>query len=55
MVDFLIIAFVIFMIVRTLNKAREKMAAEEEKTEEKKDDEQVKLLKEIRDEIRKKK
>ena len=57
-VDFLIIAFVIFMIVRVLNKIREKAVAEEkkeEKAKEKQEDENTKLLREIRDELKKRK
>lgn len=53
-VDFLIVAFVIFLIVRTLNKVREKTVAEEKKEEKKKEDENTKLLREIRDALKKK-
>lgn len=55
-VDFLIIAFVIFLVVRALNKfqeaAKAKLAAEEtkeKKAEKKQDNENTKLLREIRD------
>lgn len=48
-VDFLIIAFSIFLIIRLLNKLRKKK--EEEKVEEV--DEQLELLKEIRDLMKK--
>lgn len=55
-INFLIIAFVIFLLVRTLNKMRERAAratakAEEKKEEEKKEEQedQTALLKEIRD------
>lgn len=57
-VDFLIVAFVIFMIVRMLNKLREKATAEEKKeakAKEKQEDENTKLLREIRDELKKRK
>ena len=56
-VDFLIVAFVIFLIVRALNKLREKAMAEEkkeEKAKEKQEDENTKLLREIRDALKKK-
>ncbi len=60
-VDFIIVAFVIFLIVRALNKLREKTTAEEKKKEqakedakEKQEDENTKLLREIRDELKKK-
>ena len=55
-INFLIIAFVIFLLVRALNKMRERAAratakAEEKKEEEKKEEQedQTALLKEIRD------
>lgn len=61
-VNFLIIAFVIFLMVRTLNKMRERAErltkkAEDKKEEavEKKEDDQIALLKEIRDLLKKNK
>ena len=61
-VNFLIIAFVIFLMVRTLNKMRERAErltkkAEDKKEEaaEAKEDEQTALLKEIRDLLKKNK
>lgn len=60
-VNFLIIAFCVFMIVRTLNKMQARAdklkkakEAKEEKAEEKKEDEQLVLLREIRDSLKKK-
>ncbi len=46
-VDFLIVAFAIFMVVKALNKFKK-----EEETKEKKPSEEVTLLKEIRDELK---
>lgn len=68
-VNFLVIAFSLFLVVKALNKMKERSAElakkalkkedkEEEKKEDKKNDaivEQTKLLKEIRDELKKKK
>lgn len=53
-VDFLIVAFVIFMIIRTITKAQGAFEKEEEKAEEKpaEPSEEVKLLREIRDSVR---
>lgn len=60
--NFLIVAFCVFIIVRSLNKMRKKAETikckkekKEEKAEEKKSDETVKLLKEIRDSLKSKK
>jgi large conductance mechanosensitive channel len=56
-VDFVIVAFVIFMIVRTLTKAKEavKSKIEPPQVEEKQNEpsEEVQLLREIRDSLRK--
>ncbi len=57
-VDFIIIAFAIFIFVRIISKAKAKVAAEEAKKEaeaEKQEDENTKLLREIRDALVKKK
>lgn len=53
-VNFLIVAFVIFLIVRFLNNIQRKAKPQEvsDKKAEKKDDEQIALLKEIRDELK---
>lgn len=53
-VDFLIVAFVIFMVVKGINKAKDAMGEEEEVVEEKPAEptEEVKLLREIRDNLR---
>jgi large conductance mechanosensitive channel len=59
-INFLIIAFVIFMLIRTLNKLRERAERLTKKAEEKKEEEaaevqedQTALLKEIRDLLKK--
>ena len=57
-VDFIIIAFAIFIFVRIITKAKSKMIAEAAKKaaeEEKQEDENTKLLREIRDALVKKK
>ena len=57
LVDFLIIAFVIFLIVRFINRLsnpRAKKAEEEKKAEKKTEDEQTVLLKQILAELKKK-
>ena len=53
-VDFLIVAFVIFLVVKAINRASEFAATEEPATEEKPTEpsEEVKLLREIRDGLR---
>lgn len=53
-VDFVIVAFVIFMVVKAINKAQEMTDGEEEVEEEKpaEPSEEVKLLREIRDNLR---
>ena len=53
-VDFIIVALVIFIVVRTLNKAKEALE-KDEPTEEKPKEvpEEVKLLREIRDSLKK--
>ncbi|MCY7806467.1 large conductance mechanosensitive channel protein MscL [Bacillus spizizenii] len=48
-VNFLIISFSIFIVIRTLNGLRRKKEAEEEETAEEASDAQEELLKEIRD------
>lgn len=48
-VNFLIISFSIFLVIRTLNKLRRKKEAEEEEEAEEASDAQEELLKEIRD------
>ena len=53
-VDFLIIAFAIFMFVKVINRLQRKMKAEEvaaKKKEAKQEDEQTQLLREIRDAV----
>lgn len=55
-VDFLIIAFCIFCVVKTINTINDKFKKkEEEKKETKKKDEQVALLEDIRDLLRRQK
>ena len=57
-INFLVIAFVIFMMVRVINKLNRKKAGPQEvvdKTAEKQEDEQILLLREIRDSLKKKK
>ncbi len=57
-IDFLIVAFCVFLLVKTINKIMEKAIKKEKekkKVEEKKEDEQVLLLKEIRDLLKKQK
>lgn len=57
-IDFLIVAFCVFLLVKAINKIMEKAIKkekEQKKAEEKKEDEQVLLLKEIRDLLKKKK
>lgn len=57
-INFLVIAFVIFMMVRVINKLNRKKAQPQEvvdKTAEKQEDEQIVLLREIRDSLKKKK
>ena len=57
-IDFLVVAFVIFLMVKGLNKLQEKAKLEEEekeKEEEKQEDENTQLLREIRDALVKKK
>lgn len=55
--DFLVVALVIFMVIRVSNKAQEMMKEEEVKKEEEKKvaepSEEVKLLREIRDSLQK--
>lgn len=53
-VDFVIVAFVIFMVVKAINKAQEISAEEEEAAEETpaEPSEEVKILREIRDNLR---
>lgn len=52
-VDFLIIAFCIFCVVKAINTISEKFKKKEETKEEKKKDEQTQLLEDIRDLLRK--
>lgn len=57
-IDFLIVAFCVFLLVKAINKIMEKAIKkekEQKKAEEKKEDEQVILLKEIRDLLKKQK
>ena len=57
-IDFLIVAFCVFLLVKAINKVMEKAIKkekEQKKVEEKKEDEQVLLLKEIRDLLKKQK
>ena len=52
--DFIIVAFVIFIVVKALNKAKEKLDKKEETEEKPKEpSEEVKLLREIRDSLQK--
>ncbi len=54
-IDFIIVAFAIFMVVKGINKAQEKVVKKEEVTTEEKPkepSEEVKLLMEIRDSLR---
>jgi large conductance mechanosensitive channel len=56
-INFLIIALVVFLLIKGINRIRrkgEKEAEKEEKAEEKKEDEQTVLLREIRDALKKK-
>lgn len=58
-IDFLIIAFIVFLIVKVVNKARAKMDEKKKKEEEEKEEEPAKptteeLLAEILDELKKK-
>ena len=56
-INFLIIALVVFLMIKGINRLRrksEKEAEKEEKAEEKKEDEQTVLLREIRDALKKK-
>ncbi len=54
-IDFLIVAMVIFLMVKAIRKAKEMMVEEEEKVEKKpaEPSEEVKLLREIRDSLKK--
>lgn len=52
-INFLLIALVIFMLIKGINKLRRQEEAEEEAEEAAEVDEQVALLTEIRDELRK--
>ena len=54
-VDFLIIAFCIFMVIKFINKLNRKKAKEEAKEEAPKKSEEVLLLEQIRDELKKRK
>jgi len=53
-IDFLIVALVIFMVVKGINKAKQAIEGEEEVTETKQAEpsEEVKLLREIRDTLK---
>ena len=53
-IDFIIVAFVIFLVVKGINKAQDALDGEEEEAEEKpaEPSEEVKLLREIRDGLR---
>tara|TARA_B100000508_G_C11463896_1_gene280533 strand:- start:4418 stop:4810 length:393 start_codon:yes stop_codon:yes gene_type:complete len=53
-IDFIIVAFVIFLVVKGINKAQDALDGEEEEAEEKPEEpsEEVKLLREIRDGLR---
>jgi large conductance mechanosensitive channel len=52
-IDFVIVAFVIFIVVKTLNKAEKVMAKKEEVTAQPAEpSEEVKLLREIRDSVK---
>ena len=48
-IDFLIVAFCIFMVIKVMNSTKKKFEKEEEAKEEVKVDENTELLKEIRD------
>ena len=54
-VDFLIVAFCIFIFIKFVNKLNRKKAKEEEKVEAPKKSEEVILLEQIRDELKKRK
>lgn len=54
-INFLIIAFAIFLMVKFFNSIRRKQEAKEKKEEKKKISEEIQLLTEIRDELRKNK
>jgi large conductance mechanosensitive channel len=54
-VDFLIIAFCIFMVIKFINKLNRKKVKEEEKVEAPKKSDEVLLLEEIRDLLKKRK
>ena len=54
-VDFLIVAFCIFMVIKFINKLNKKKAKQEEKVEAPKKSEEVLLLEEIRDLLKKRK
>lgn len=54
-IDFIIVAFAIFLVVKGINKAQEKVAKKEQEEKEEKakePSEEVKLLQEIRDSLR---
>lgn len=52
-IDFLIVAFCIFMFIKVINKITSKAKKQEKKEEEKKKDENILLLEEIRDLLKK--
>ena len=54
-IDFLIVAFCIFMVIKVMNSTKKKFEKEEEEKEEVKVDENIELLKEIRDLLKKNK
>ncbi len=54
-IDFLIVAFCIFLVIKAVNKFMEKARKEEKKEEAKEIKEEVQLLEEIRDLLKKKK
>ena len=54
-VDFLIVAFCIFIVIKFINKLNKKKAKEEEKVEAPKKSDEVLLLEEIRDLLKKRK
>lgn len=54
-VDFLIVAFCIFMVIKFINRLNKKKAKEEAKEEAPKKSEEVLLLEQIRDELKKRK